>query len=85
MALVNHVVKSGLLREQGRHLNTQVKPLEVTSRCWHRRTRISQPESAIYAARLSMKDGKHLSDDWNNTGAWKPDRFSLKEANERLF
>ena len=30
-ALVNHVVKWGLLREQGRHLNTQVKPLDVTS------------------------------------------------------
>jgi len=27
---------------------------------------------------------KKMSDDWNNTGAWKPNRFSLKEANERL-
>src|SRR6266446_8521790 len=28
-ALVNHVVKWHLFREQGRHLNTQVKPLDV--------------------------------------------------------
>ena len=28
-ALVNHVVKWHLLREHGRHLNTQVKPLDV--------------------------------------------------------
>jgi len=28
-ALVNHVVKWRLFREQGRHLNTQVKPLDV--------------------------------------------------------
>ena len=28
-ALVNHVVKWHLLREQGRRLNTQVKPLDV--------------------------------------------------------
>ena len=40
------------------------------SGCWLGRIRISQPEHGICCARLSMKDGEALSDDWNNTGLW---------------
>jgi Plasmid pRiA4b ORF-3-like protein len=31
---------------------------------------VSQPERGICSARLSMKDGEALTDDWNNMGLW---------------
>jgi hypothetical protein len=60
-----------LKRQQEGGAIAEPASVEATIRCWLRRIRISQPERGICSARLSMKDGEALTDDWNNTGLWK--------------
>jgi hypothetical protein len=68
----------------GRHVVSTGRDRKPSSACWRRPILIGQPAPGNYCGGRSTKDARALIGRLEQQGPLAPERFSLREANERL-